>query len=514
MKNIILLGTILLCSIASAQNAERVVSEQGYWTISSAGETVGAAGYSLTKSDTIYNFTGWTILNAAASGTKALLRFKFTSSLDSLMRLRQYTLHINDSIEISCEWKNGNIDIDSKILSKKLKPPKSNGEIKNAAGKSAEKIAAPKIEKPNGEIQKSVEKPTNTSLSSDTPPYILDMNVFPELVPLIRRTDLKSGNVQAFDILIPQMQKLATVQVAVGHTEKIFGRTALKTDISGGGIMETAWVDSLDGRILKIECKNENLVLDYSKECPDTTELESAALEIKLVKPETKIKCENCQKFIENPLRIKKMSGSLIIEMSGTPSTKRPWQKFDGSFRNDTLSGKFSVSIDEYNGKKSAKFDDFNKIPEELKQYIEPSKDIPSDDAWVRKIAKNFDGKTIWEYTYKANRWIADNIKQNDSDDPITAAKIHLGNPLARARLLTAVLRSKGIPAKVVGGVYYFGQIWVQHYWTEVWLGKKVGWRPVDPSTGEDKNFSAVHITLFQDIGDIKSGEIIIKKVK
>ena len=510
----------MLCSIVSAQNPETMVAEQGYWTISSAGKIVGATGYSLAKSDTIYRFDGWTILNAKAGGMQSLLRFRFTSSLDFPMRFQRYTLNINDSIEIFCEWKDGNIDISSKILPKKSKPPISEGRDEDANDKSAEKSAASKIEKPSMKRAESKpddkipQKPVNTSLKSDTPLYLFDMNIFAHLVPLVKQVKLQSGNVQTFDILIPQMQKSAMVQVAIGHTEKVFSRTAFKTDISGDGIMQTAWVDSLTGQILKIECKNEGLVLDYSQECPDTSNLTSAAMEIKIEKPETDINCENCAEFIENPLRIKKMSGSFKIVMSAKPFTKRPWQKFDGKYTNDTLAGKFSINVDLYNGKKSAKLDEMDEIPDELQQYIEPTADISVDDDAILKLAKIFDCKTAWEYTYRANRWVSDNIKQNDQNNAIIAAKIHLGNPLARARLLASVLRSKHIPAKVVGGVYYFGQIWVQHYWTEVWLGKKVGWRPIDPSTGEDKHFSAVHITLFENSGTIASGEIIIKKAK
>ncbi|RKZ27037.1 hypothetical protein DRQ26_03605, partial [bacterium] len=66
----------------------------------------------------------------------------------------------------------------------------------------------------------------------------------------------------------------------------------------------------------------------------------------------------------------------------------------------------------------------------------------------------------------------------------------------------------------VVGGLYYFGQVWVPHYWDEVWVSPSVGWRPVDPSTGEDRNFSAVHITLFEENGTIGAGNIDIVKLK
>ena len=166
------------------------------------------------------------------------------------------------------------------------------------------------------------------------------------------------------------------------------------------------------------------------------------------------------------------------------------------------------------------KLDELSTIPAEMQPYLETTPNIPAHNKNIENtvISGNpeiEESKTVWEYVTRLNRWTADNIKhQPEQDDAIVAAATQRGNPLARARLIVAALRGRGIPARVVGGIYYFGHVWLPHYWVEVWLGERVDWRPIDPSTGEDVNFSPIHITLFEDIATIGSGKLVLDKVK
>jgi transglutaminase-like putative cysteine protease len=62
------------------------------------------------------------------------------------------------------------------------------------------------------------------------------------------------------------------------------------------------------------------------------------------------------------------------------------------------------------------------------------------------------------------------------------------------------MLRSLGIPSRLVGGILYVGGKFGQHNWVEVEAtpGK---WVPFDPTTGEVERFSASHITLWHGMG-------------
>ncbi|MBL9077935.1 MAG: transglutaminase domain-containing protein [Planctomycetes bacterium] len=67
------------------------------------------------------------------------------------------------------------------------------------------------------------------------------------------------------------------------------------------------------------------------------------------------------------------------------------------------------------------------------------------------------------------------------------------------SRLLAAMLRSLGIPARTpMGGMYVplQGGSFAQHMWTEVWLGEPIGWLAVDCTAGQYTFVDATHIRL------------------
>jgi len=485
-----------------AEKDDPYSGECGYWTIFSNDQTIGVTGYSLREDPEGWKSSGWTMLKVKYGGKEKLLHLKYSAVLDSMFRLKTYKLRLEDSIQIECTWKQGTIKI---VSGKAIK----NESVETAHTGFQAKESVKLSEKPVSEKQ-SPNKQTTTTLSADTPPYIMDVNLFPHLAIMMKQIDLKSAEITYLPILIPQLHKSTQLQVAVGHKEKLFDKPAYKISFSGEGIFGSAWVDSTSSIIRRIEYPREELVLQFSQQCPDTSVI--AAKDIEIKRPESKIKSEG---VIENALRVEELKANIQIELSGDILTQRPWQKFKGEYKDNILKGKISITVDEYNGNKCIDFEGLKQLPEDLVSYVGPDENIPVEDDYVKGILERFCTEDVWKYVVQANRWVADNIKHKaGQSDGKVAGATRLGDPLARARLLTAILRNKGIPTKVVGGIYYFGAIWVPHYWIEVWLGKKVGWRPIDPSTGEDKNFSAVHITLFENQGEIITGEIAITKAK
>ena len=466
-------------------------ADSGYFRINSGGRTVGVSGYELAPSGSGWDFSNWTVLKVGIGKAQKVLRFSSSARLDSLFHLMEYSLKLGDTVEIECRCDSAGVECRTVDISK----PK---DIKGF------KLGAEKLKKP--EKSRRSENFSRVDAAKDV--FVLDNYMFGQWVPVARAIELKQGSVSYIRVLIPQLRRVAELRLGVGHIENYLARRVYRVDFSGEGFGGTLWIDSVSSQVIKIETQDYDV--EFSDSCPDTAGISSMDIEIK--KPASKIKFEG---EIKNPLRVKKLVVQVNFVVEGQLLLDRKWQKFDGDVHGDTIVGEIEIDIDEYSGKKSANFDELRQIPDELGEFAREEADIPVSDHYIRGIAERFPADNVWRYVILANRWIADNIKHKaGQSDAAVAARTRMGDPLARARLLAAVLRSRGIPCRVVGGVYYFGGVWVPHYWDEVWLGKKVGWRPVDPSTGEDRNFSAIHITLFEKVGSVGAGSLKIKKVK
>jgi len=322
------------------------------------------------------------------------------------------------------------------------------------------------------------------------------------------------NNTQNFDIVIPQMKKISSLIANVGHKDKYKDRTVYNVYFSSPEYSVMAVMDSIGGRLYSLDFQKTGWKVLYSKDCPDTTELFSLAIaeDIKLTIPKSNILCN---KMIEEPLKVKYLKANITVDFEGSPRTKSAWQNFDGKYEMGKISGTVEVKVKRYKGSKSWELSQVHDVPQSLAPYLSTTPEVPAHNEVVKKLSEKFSGKTIWEYAENVNRWLADRIRQTPGQsDALIAAAEHKGDPLARARLFASIMRTRGIPARVVGGLYYFGQVWVPHYWDEVWVSPSVGWRPVDPSTGEDRNFSAVHITIFEGSGSIGSGNVEIIKLK
>jgi len=204
----------------------------------------------------------------------------------------------------------------------------------------------------------------------------------------------------------------------------------------------------------------------------------------------------------------------LFVGSSGGFVTENPNQRFDGKTDEQNnrvhLDGIFTVKNIEYAGENSPAFPTTSpsNVPEAF---------LKSDDAEITQKARELagDAKNAWEATQKIVNWIFRNIKYQHSeysapdsevsDQEEISAKVKeyftskKGDAVTKSVLSVLMLRSLGIPARIVGGVLYVNGAFVQHNWTEVHMGEE--WVPVDTTTGEAGKFSASHITLWRNLG-------------
>ncbi len=127
--------------------------------------------------------------------------------------------------------------------------------------------------------------------------------------------------------------------------------------------------------------------------------------------------------------------------------------------------------------------------PPDAETYLKPSPLIQSRDGAVRRRARDLtrDAATLDQAVWALFQYCATALKDggpDGSNDARTVLQEEQGNSTGRARLLTALLRAIGIPARVVGGVKLedASKKRATTSWVEADLGD--GWVPFDPRGG------------------------------
>lgn len=131
---------------------------------------------------------------------------------------------------------------------------------------------------------------------------------------------------------------------------------------------------------------------------------------------------------------------------------------------------------------------DFAK-PKNLAPYLANTAKIQSEDPTIKSLAKSItkDAKSDIEKAEIIVRWVNKNINKR-LKDKASALDVLLskeGECEAHSMLVAALLRSIGIPAKIVGGVVYSRENkgFLYHAWNEVWIDNH--FLPVDATFGE-----------------------------
>lgn len=183
-----------------------------------------------------------------------------------------------------------------------------------------------------------------------------------------------------------------------------------------------------------------------------------------------------------------------------------PGQTFEGTVENGRVDGVFEIRPRRPDGSGSAAFP----VPTgtfadpALQPYLVPEKGvIESDDpglaAQARTLAQG--ATTCFQVVERLARWgyaeVAYVIPGGGSAKGTFESR--QGECGGHSRLLAAMLRSLGIPARTPMGAMYVplhGGSFGQHMWTEAWLGDTIGWLPVDCTADQPNWIDATHIRL------------------
>ena len=201
------------------------------------------------------------------------------------------------------------------------------------------------------------------------------------------------------------------------------------------------------------------------------------------------------------------MKVKAVIEPVGLWVTQEslnvPGQRFTGSIKDNLIEGVFEIEQKRYDGIGAPSFPaDYSK-DESLKKYLEAEDLLESDDPVLIKKAREITegSKNSWEAAYRLSDWVAEEISYAIPGG-ITARNTYdtkAGECGAHSLLLAAFCRAVGIPARVVWGCMYipnYGGAFGQHGWTEIYMGQKVGWVPVDATAFEKDYLDSGHIRI------------------
>ena len=357
----------------------------------------------------------------------------------------------------------------------------------------------------------------DNEISLPGPTYLVDDNFrIDHYNVLLGQFDFRKRGTQSFHILtplaVPRQPKAVQLQLTWAGGEKLtVGEAVYQTDwlqADNSGMAMDFWYDRKSRQIVKwgMPSQRTEIVLADDSILPmeDAIENRLAVLRQNPDLPRLNVKQElgAAADLIALQMRI-----DLQVAASGELGLDVPNQWFEGKVHPGTdtahIIGVLNV--------KSYQPLDQTPPPKQLQDH-------PVDDSHrqiemeARKIAAG--AGTNFDAAKAIVHWVTGEISYNPrtvSADECLSNKS--GDALSRSRLAVELMRSLGVPARILGGLLYTNDgAFVQHHWIEVDLTSSEGWIAMDPLTGETEGIGAAHVALWRGDGRLaaKTGEMEI----
>jgi hypothetical protein len=177
-----------------------------------------------------------------------------------------------------------------------------------------------------------------------------------------------------------------------------------------------------------------------------------------------------------------------------------PGQRFSGTVESNVIDGIFEIEHTNYDGAGAPPFPPV--VGEELERYLKPELAIESNDpAIIEKALELTDGATdSWDAVCRLSYFVATEIGGDIPGGGSAKGTLEMGKAECggHSRLLAALCRAVGIPARTAMGCMYSGirgGSFGQHMWDEVHMGE-AGWIPIDATAREVDYVDSGHIRL------------------
>ena len=261
------------------------------------------------------------------------------------------------------------------------------------------------------------------------------------------------------------------------------------------GIKAKLWVDRTDARSLRFEASNG--IVSYLADAT-VKDLVSRGDIDSMIFGRVDVAIPNFQELTRMKVQTELRTAGEWVTVA---SINVGGQHFTGTVNENLVKGIFEIAWPRYDGHDASPFPAKWKDQPELKKYLEPEDMIESTDPEIVKKARQLTegAKDSWDAAKRLSKWVAEAISY---EIPGGSAKHTLetrkGECGSHSRLLTALCRAVGIPARIVSGGFYNplqGGSFGQHAWNEIYVGK-TGWVPVDSTAQEIDYLDAGHIRL------------------
>ncbi|BBM81999.1 transglutaminase-like domain-containing protein [Candidatus Uabimicrobium amorphum] len=176
-----------------------------------------------------------------------------------------------------------------------------------------------------------------------------------------------------------------------------------------------------------------------------------------------------------------------------------PGQSFRGKVVDNVIEGVFEIAHAHYDGKDAPAFP--TTYDKELQTYLQVEQQIEADDSLLIDHAKKITAgaKDSWDAVRKISRWVSENISYKiPGGSARQTFDSKTGECASHSRLVTALCRGVGIPARLASGGMYtplYGGSFGQHVWNEVYMGK-AGWIPIDSTANEIDYVDSGHLRI------------------
>ncbi len=444
------------------------VGEENYYAHSMLDKTVGYTYYKVTEThqyqdEQVFVVEAKTFLDIEMGGTPYKMDYEATEYYTQTLNPKYYKAAITvagNQSDIECSF-------DQKKVTEKIQSP---------------------------ELSEEKEIPIQEGT------YLLDSNMFQHYVFLFKTLEPQKATEVTVSLFMPQTMQNFDMTIKFLKEESVLGQSTIYAEATILQQEHKFWVTP-QGELLALEIPSQSFRMELSdssvKEKVESVEV------IELLTTPSNVK-------IDNPLLVDYLKLRITAEIAAEPVDadflSSNYQSFSGTTTDSEIDGTFEIYTKKFSGPGDI-------YPaEEPQEYLVPETKTESDDPAIKEKAEEItEGCTdSWEASQKVAQWIYENISYKITfEGAKKTLETREGDCGPHTYLTVAMLRSIGIPSRVVGGIMYAqlgGEpVFGQHYWTEVLINGE--WIPFDSTVGQYGYLDATHVRLFK-LGGVQSMEV------
>ncbi|MFC2171810.1 transglutaminase family protein, partial [Acidobacteriota bacterium] len=319
------------------------------------------------------------------------------------------------------------------------------------------------------------------------------------VIDLLKRSGLKPGTEIRYKTFLPEENVVTDVVARIGEPEEVSlleGTAVLipvrSTQTVMPGVTITEWVNP-EADTLKGEMQIMGLTITTYKTDHPQTEKPPGVVEAPDILVETLVQIDEP---LIRPRRIERLKLDVSMLRPLPQTLQVPEDERQRILKRHEKGLILEITADSAPSK-TLSFADLSDSRVHA-EFLQSNAYIQSDDPGIAETASHVCPASIdpGDCAYRMTDWVYSNISKKGFDVVLGSAKEVLenrkGDCSEHAVLLAALLRSRGIPARVAVGLVNVGRIFGYHMWTEAWLGK---WYALDAALGQHRP-DATHIKL------------------